>query len=404
MPVPTYNPPAVLIVDTCPEMSGAEVTLVAMLKKWDQSRFHPIVAIPAIGTLPQQLAGIGVETHIVPMDPLVKTRNLLKASGYPWAVFSTVRRLARLAEERHVSLMHTNSLRAHLYGLLAAKLVGVPAVPYLHDLYPDGWVRRGLISLFEFGAVRIIVNSRAVQATFDDAPRCRDKVALIYPPLDEGFGPANSPEKVQAEFGLEGCYPVVGLVAHLHPMKRPEDLIQAAPLVLAEYPLARFLIVGGTHAAPPGYFEDLVQLVADLGLREQVTFVGFRHDVAEFYTAFDMLVLTSLGEPFGKVLIEAMASETPVIGTALAGPLEIIQHGVTGFLIPPCDPAAVADAILDLARHPEQAKAMGRAGRQWVKDRFSIERYTASMESLFGELLYSSDLQYQDQVDRLPGQ
>ena len=387
MPILTHDPPAVLIVDTYSEMSGAEVTLVAMLKQWDRRRLHPIVAISAAGTLHQQLTAMGVETHIVPMDPLVKTRNLLRASGYPRAIFSAVRRLTRLAAKRHVSLIHTNSLRAHLYGLLAAKLAGVPAVPYLHDLYPDGWVRRGLVGLFRFGAERIIVNSRAVQATFDDAPRCRERVKLIYPPLDEGFGLVNSPERIRAEFGLEGCYPVVGLVAHLHPMKRPEDLIRAAPLVLAEFPTARFLIVGGTHAAPPGYFEGLVQLVADLGLREQVTFVGFRHDVAEFYTAFDVLVLTSLGEPFGKVLIEAMASETPVVGTALAGPLEIIQHGVTGLLIPPCDPAAVANAILDLARHPERAEAMGRAGREWVQDRFAIQKYTADIEDLFETVL-----------------
>ena len=387
MPLPAPNPPAVLIVDTCPEMSGAEVTLVAMLKKWDRDRFHPIVAIPATGTLHRQLTGIGVETHIIPMDPLVKTRNLLQASSYPLAVFAAVRWLARLARERGVVLIHTNSLRAHLYGLLAAKLDRVPAVPYLHDLYSDGWARRGLISLFGFSAERIIVNSRSVQATFDDAPRCRDKVELIYPPLDEGFGPANSPEKVRAEFRLEGCYPVVGLVAHLHPKKRPEDLIQAAPQVLAEFPTARFLIVGGTHPAPPGYFEGLVQLVADLGLREWVIFAGFRHDVAEFYTAFDMLVLTSLGEPFGKVLIEAMASETPVIGTALAGPLEIIQDGVTGLLIPPRDPSAVAGAILDLARHPAMIKSMGQAGREWVQDRFGIQKYTADIENLFETVL-----------------
>jgi glycosyltransferase involved in cell wall biosynthesis len=383
MLIPTPNPPAVLIVDTYSEMSGAEVTLVAMLKKWDRNRFHPIVAIPATGTLYQQLATIGVETHIIPMDPLVKTRSPLKAAGYPMAIFSAVRRLARLAKERRVALIHTNSLRAHLYGLLVARLAGVPAVPYLHDLYQDGWVRQGLVSLFGFGAERIIVNSRAVQATFDDAPRCRNKVKLIYPPLDEGFEPSTSPERVQAEFGLEGCYPVVGLVAHLHPMKRPEDLIWAAPQVLAEFPTARFLIVGGTHAAPPGYFEGLMQLVADLDLCERVIFTGFRHDVAEFYTAFDMLVLTSLGEPFGKALIEAMASGTPVIGTALAGPLEIIQDGVTGLLIPPCDPAAVAGAILDLARHPERAKAMGQAGCEWVQDQFAIQKYTADIEDLF---------------------
>jgi glycosyltransferase involved in cell wall biosynthesis len=172
-------------------------------------------------------------------------------------------------------------------------------------------------------------------------------------------------------------------------MKRPDILIQAAPLVLAEFPAARFLIVGGTHAAPPGYYEGLVQLVARLGLQERVIFAGFRHDVAEFYPAFDVLVLTSQGEPFGKVLIEAMAAATPVVGTALGGPLEIIQDGVTGLLIPPGDPAAVAGAIVELARDPERARALGRAGRAWVQGRFGIEKYTTDIEGLFGSVLHA---------------
>lgn len=393
------DPPAVLIVDTYAEMSGAEVTLVAMLKKWNRDRVHPIVAIPASGTLHHELTAMGVETHLVPMDPLVKTRNLLRASGYPLAVLSAVRRLARLAKERGVALIHTNSLRAHLYGLLAAKLAGVPAIPYLHDLYSGGWVRQGLVGLFGFGAERIVVNSRTVQSTFDDAPRCWDRIVLIYPPLDDGFGVDNSPERIRAEFGLSGCHPVIGFVAHLHPMKRPDIFIRAAPQVLVEFPTARFLLVGGTHAAPLGYVEDLERLVAGLGLQEQVILTGFRHDVAEFYSAFDMLALTSQGEPFGKVLIEAMASETPVVGTALGGPLEIIQHGVTGLLVPPCDPAAVAGAILELARDPERAKAMGRAGREWVQDRFAITKYTRDIEDLFESVLNHTTAGTQMNVD-----
>jgi glycosyltransferase involved in cell wall biosynthesis len=114
--------------------------------------------------------------------------------------------------------------------------------------------------------------------------------------------------------------------------------------------------------------------------------------VADFYAAFDVLALTSLGEPFGKALIEAMASETPVIGTASGGPLEIISEGVTGLLVPPCDPGALAQAIIHVARHPQRARAMAKAGREWVKDRFSIEKYTADIEDLFDRLLSLTSL------------
>jgi glycosyltransferase involved in cell wall biosynthesis len=164
-------------------------------------------------------------------------------------------------------------------------------------------------------------------------------------------------------------------------------LIRAAPGVLAEFPAARFLVVGGVHAAPPGYMESLLQLAAQLGVERRVTFTGFRDDVAEFLAAFDMLVLTSQRESFGKVLIEAMASGKPVINAAQGGPAEIIQHGVTGLLIPPCSPESVAGAILELARDPQRAQAMGRAGRAWVKGRFSVDKYAADIQDVFAEVL-----------------
>lgn len=380
------GPPVILIVDSYAELSGAEVALVTMLKAWDHDRFYPIVAVPSEGPLKQKLVEIGVETHIVPMDPLIKTTNALKLCRYPFALGAGVCHLARLARARKASLIHTNTLRAHIYGLLAARLVRVPAVPYLRDLYPDGWVRCGIISLFSL-AEQVIVNSRAVEETLRGVPRCQNRLRLIYPPLCEGFDTDSSPTRIQQEFSLDGCYPVVGLVAHLSPIKRHEDLIRAAPRVLSKFPKARFLLVGGTHAAPPGYIEGLGQLIHELGLEASVTFTGFRSDVAEFYPVFDALVLTSQGESFGKVLLEAMASETPVVATALGGPLEIVQDGVTGLLIPPCEPSAVADAILELACDPERARAMGRAGREWVKGKFAVDTCTRKIEDVFCDVL-----------------
>jgi len=386
--VSSDQPVNVLVVDCSIGVGGAEVTLLSLLRRLDRTRFVPMAAVAGEGRFRQRLTEIGVESYIVPMDPLLCTRNPFRLVRYPLAVCAAVRALARLIRERDVSLVHTNSMRAHLYGLLAARWVGVPAVPHLQDLHRRPVARRIICFLFGHWADRIVVNSRAVRALFDDDRRCRDKVELIYPALEvEHFDPATSPREVQAEFGLDGCYPVVGLIANIHPMKRPEELIRAAPAVLAEFPTACFLLIGDTSPAPRDYLEFLQQLVEELGLSERVIFTGFCQEIIPFYAAIDMLVLPSSGEPFGKVMIEAMAMQKPVIGAADGGPLEVIEDGITGRLVPPLDPHALAGAIVEVARDRERARAFGMAGRERVKQAYTFERYVAAFETLFVDVL-----------------
>jgi len=381
-------PVNVLVVDCSIGVGGAEVTLLSLLRRLDRTRFVPIAAVTSEGRFRQRLTEIGIESYIVPMDPLLRTRNPFKLARYPLAVRTAVRALARLIRERDISLVHTNSMRAHLYGLLAAHRVSVPAVPHLQDLNRRPMARRIINFLFGHWADRIVVNSKAVRALFDDDRRCRDKVELIYPALEiEDFDPAISPREIQAKFGLDGCYPVVGLVANVHPMKRPEDLIRAAPAVLAEFPTARFLLIGDTSPTPRDYLVFLQQLVEELGLFERVVFTGFCDEIAPFYAAIDMLVLPSSGEPFGKVMIETMAMQKPVIGVADGGPLEVVEDGVTGRLVPPIDPQALAGVIIEVARDPERARAFGMAGRERVKQAYTFERYVAAFETLFEDIL-----------------
>lgn len=381
-------PVNVLVVDCSIGVGGAEVTLLSLLRRLDRTRFVPIAAVAGEGRFRQRLTEIGIESYVVPMDPLLRTRNPFKLIHYPLAVRTAVHALRRLIRERDISLVHTNSIRAHLYGLLAARRVGIPAVPHLQDLHRRPVARRIICFLFGRWANRIVVNSRAVRALFDDDRRCRDKVELIYPALEiEDFDPATSPREVQAEFGLDGCYPVVGLIANVHPMKRPDDLIRAAPAVLAEFPTARFLLIGDTLPAPRDYLEFLRQLVEELGLSKQVIFTGFCQEIAPFYSAIDMLVLPSSGEPFGKVMIEAMAMQKPVIAAADGGPLEVVEDGVTGRLVPPLDPHALAGAIVEVARDPERARTFGMAGRERVKQAYTFERYVAAFETLFEDVL-----------------
>jgi glycosyltransferase involved in cell wall biosynthesis len=125
-----------------------------------------------------------------------------------------------------------------------------------------------------------------------------------------------------------------------------------------------------------------------LGIERAVRFLGFRTDVTRIFAASDVVVLPSVAEAFGLVLGEAMVMQKAVVATRVGGIPEIVEDGVTGILVPPASPAALADAILSLLRDPERRTQLGEAGRRRVIETFRfetmMERYEALYEALLG--------------------
>ena len=195
-----------------------------------------------------------------------------------------------------------------------------------------------------------------------------DRVVAIGPGLDTArFHPNVSGAGVRAELGLRG--PAVGLVANIRGSKGHAYFLEAARVVLAERPDARFLIVGDGVG-----FDDVQRRVKEMGLGPRVVMTGFRRDVPEIMAALDVLVLPSLkSEAMSQVIPQALAVGTPVVGTAVGGTPELVRDGETGRLVPPADAPALAAAILDLLRDPERARALARRGQTLVLARHSID-------------------------------
>jgi glycosyltransferase involved in cell wall biosynthesis len=173
-------------------------------------------------------------------------------------------------------------------------------------------------------------------------------------------------------------------VANLFPRKGHEYLIEAVYRIAEEAPDARCLIVG---TGDDRYGEMLARLTREKGLDGIVIFAGFQPDVSPYLAAFDLFVLPSVMEGFGIVLIEAMAMAKPVVATSVGGIPEVIDDGVTGFLVPPRDPESLVRKIRFLLAHPEVRAKMGEAGRLRVLARFSTERMIGELQRLYGELI-----------------
>jgi glycosyltransferase involved in cell wall biosynthesis len=178
------------------------------------------------------------------------------------------------------------------------------------------------------------------------------------------------------------------MVAHLVPWKEHGLFIEAAATVAPEYPSVRFAVVGddrfGDH---PAYRTELEQRAEALGLRNRLFFAGYRRDMDAVMRDLDLLVHPASREPFGRVLLEAMRAGKPVVAADGGGPRDIIENGVSGVLVPPGDPGALARAVGGLIRDRAQASRLAAAGRARARQAFDIRQTVSRTESLYREVL-----------------
>jgi glycosyltransferase involved in cell wall biosynthesis len=277
-------------------------------------------------------------------------------------------------------------------GVLASRLARTPVtIVTRHHLdqvrligtkfhvYLDGWMARQ--------SDRVVVLSHAVRNYMIESDRVdRNKIEVIYQGFDfQGFS-ANEADRqrVREELGIESRF-VLGCIGNLHKTKGHIYLFQALKQLAKEIPNVCVLLLGDGD-------RDLIKtMVRELELEDRVIFAGFRRDVPACISAMDIVVHPSLSEAFCQVLIEAMSVGTPLVATNVGGAAEVVAHGETGVLIPPADPAAISQAVLELYRNPEQRRRMAQAGQSSVRSRFTIERMVNQQVDCYQRWLGEAD-------------
>jgi glycosyltransferase involved in cell wall biosynthesis len=228
---------------------------------------------------------------------------------------------------------------------------------------------------------RLIAVSNAIVHKIDEEARVGAPVSLIYNGVDlERYDHQEPCCTLKDEYGMEPGAHIVGVVARLEPEKGHATLLEAWPAVLRACPDAYLLVVG------EGSRQDaLMQQAADLRIGHRVIFTGRREDVPAVTAALDVAVLPSYREAQGLSVLEAMALSRPVVASDVGGIPEMIVDGVSGLLVPPRDPVALAAAIVRLLEDHQLADLIGRAGHDLVHQRFCLEQMIASVEQIYDE-------------------
>ena len=226
------------------------------------------------------------------------------------------------------------------------------------------------------------MNSKAVREDVIHRDHVRpSKLVLIYNGVDRAPFESALDQRLQTRRGLgigEQDKAVI-VVGNLIPYKGHADLIEAAGKVIHHVPDVRFIIVGEDR----GIRHDLEKKTDRMGMTEYIKFLGRRDDVPHLLAASDLSVLPSHEEGFSNVILESMAAGLPVVATSAGGNGEGVEDGVTGWLVPPKDPDALAEKIMDLLRDPDRARAWGKRGRKRVGDYFSVDRMVQSHLELY---------------------
>ncbi len=299
-------------------------------------------------------------------------------------------RLARHIAARRIDVVHAYSFYGNVFAIPPARVAGAPAViasirdraPYLTPTQKR--VQR-LMCRF---ADCVLVNAEAVKSWLIAQGYEASKIVVIPNGVDlQRFDAPVETPRLLAELGIPTGAPVVGVVSRLIRMKGLEEFLEAAVLVSARFPGARFVIVGDTNPHERPYFTVLTDLARDLGLADRVVFAGLRTDVPALLSSFTVAVMPSLNEALSNVLLESMAAGAPVVATRVGGTPEAVQDGVNGLLVPPGEPLPLANAICELLANPPLAARLGEAARRSIDERFSMTRMVAATEQLYRSLL-----------------
>ena len=387
----------ILFVHSSNELYGSDMILLNLVRHLDRDTFRPLVVmpedIPYEGLLSQALTEAGVENTTADMAVLrrryVSPRGLL---AFGRRLVQGTRALRTLMQQQGTVLVHTQT-GAVWSGGLASRWMGVPHVFYIMEIVQRPALTRRLMAWFiHHFSSRVVVISQAVgDHLIEDQPGIRQKLVVIPPGIDpERFHPRNEGGALRQEWGIPQDAVLFGVVGRIHWWKGQDVFLRAAAQVATRIPHARFILVGDVVPGEEWRRDALKEEIARMGIGDRVVWAGYRRDVPRVMAALDVLVLPSTEpEPFGRVIVEAMATGRPVIATAHGGPLETVVHEETGLHVPPGDVDALARAMVRLATQAELRQRMGAAARRRVLAEYTLERHVQRFQSLYEEMLAS---------------
>ncbi|UPV76658.1 glycosyltransferase (plasmid) [Halorussus limi] len=373
-------------------VTGAQQSMLPLLT--DTDSFDATLVVPSEGALATEARERGVSVDVVGLpDELDRSGDEL-LDTHPASLLSTAagvtgypRKIVRYLRERDYDAVYCNSLKAVVLFGPAAKLLGIPVVWYVRIDTPISV----LDTLAHRLADHVITISDGTKTRFD-GPLTRDgKATTIYTGVDlDEFSATSADDRDAPDFPFaDRDGPIIAEVATIQPRKGQHHLVDAVGAVADS--LGDFELVFAGEASDEAYkhgsdyAESLRRRVADAGIEDRTTFLGWCDDVPSLLAEIDLFVLPSYNEGLPRSIMEAFALGVPVVATPAGGTRELVAHGENGFIVPKGSTDELADALERLGSDSDRRARMGRNARRTVVEQFSQERYVENFETYLAE-------------------
>ncbi|HVF10089.1 MAG TPA: glycosyltransferase family 4 protein [Abditibacteriaceae bacterium] len=378
----------VLYLNHSGQVSGAEQSLRALL--WQFRRAHvdvePVVALPGAGPFADILRDGEWNVTFAPLRRLQRPQNFISGMAGLVEILRTAPFLARLARQTDSHLIHSNSTTAHLAGGLAAERAGKPALWHARDMVSLERVAPALAQR----ATWVIAISKCVAERLEQDGVPPGKIRVIHNGLDPDEWRPPERSRLRGALGAGDDAFIFGCASQLVPWKNHKAFIDAAAQICQDEDgaRARFVILGGDlWGEHQGYVQELRDLVKKHGLQERFNFIPHQSDNVDALAAFDALVLCSREEPFGRVLIEAMALQKPVVAYAQNGPTEIVTHLHDGMLVAADEADGLAYAMRRVLSEGDLREHLSHNARETVMQKFHISDSAQQVLDIYREVL-----------------
>jgi glycosyltransferase involved in cell wall biosynthesis len=355
-------------------LAGAERYLLSLIEALDPC-YKVFFICQESGPLSEALIRHGVTVEYMPLGAWRKFRCIESN-------LRTIQSIVHFCKKYHIDLICSNNYRVTSYVAWPARLLGIPSMTIIQD-----FVNRSKLAKFNtFESDVLISVSESISAAVGKFSK---KKATIYNGLDipSWTKTLKTNDVLREEFPSLRGKRIVGMIAHIIPLKGHKDFLKAMQRIAKRFEDVHFVIIGDSPHPEQLSLADIQAYANELNLGERVVFTGARNDVGDLLKSFDLLVHPSYKEAFGRVIMEAMALGVPVVATDCGGPREIIEEGISGFLVPVGDTAALAIKVGMLLSDDTQRKTIGQQGRRRIEQRFNIPQTVAKANDVLEEVL-----------------
>ncbi|WNB92503.1 glycosyltransferase family 4 protein [Bacillus sp. NEB1478] len=364
----------IVFIDHAKEMGGAEHSLYYLIKYLDYERFIPILISPTNSELSKKII------NDIKNFKEVKIIHIEQDSIKKLPLFLVdIIKICKIIKGLKIDIVHVNTYRSAIYGLISAKITRVKSIWHVRDFYKS----RMFKTFFYFLSDKVITISKAVEKQFPHTGKCQ----TIFNAIDFSvFNFELTSSNLRKELNIDEKTVLIGMIGRLNRWKGFHHMIEAIPIIKKYIDDFRLIIVGDEIlTGEKGYLNELHYRVNQLKISENVYFLGQRKDIPNIMKSLDVVVNYSKNEPFGRVIIESLAMGTSVVVANSGGAPEIIINSPKCGLIAECsNPSSLAIAIVNVLQNKTQTDEKYKI--MYTKKNFHISQHVNSVMNIYNEI------------------